>query len=65
MDIGKLIGGILCLAAAGLLGLAWYMLPEGDVTFMINGQNVVWVPILVLAGLGVAMLSTVRSRKDA
>jgi hypothetical protein len=65
MDKGKLIGGILCLAAAGLLGLAWYMLPEGDVVFMIGEQNSVWVPILVLAGLGVALLSTVRSRKGA
>ncbi len=65
MDKGKLIGGIVCVAAAGLLGLLWYMLPEGDVSFMIDGQNVVWVPILVLAGIGVALLSTMWRRKDA
>jgi len=65
MDKGKLIGGIISLAAAALLGLAWYKLPEGDVVFMIGDQNVVWVPILVLAGLGVALISTAWSRRRA
>lgn len=65
MDKGKLIGGFICLAAAALLGVLWVTLPEGKVVFMVGEQNVVWVPIIVLAGIGVAMLSTVRSRKGA
>ena len=65
MDKGKLIGGIISLAAAALLGLAWYRLPEGDVMFMIGDQNMVWVPILVLAGLGVALISTAWNRRRA
>jgi len=65
MDKGKLIGGFICLAVAALLGVLWVTLPEGKVVFMVGEQNVVWVPIIVLAGIGVAMLSTVRSRKGA
>ena len=63
MDKGKLIGGITCLAVAVLLGILYMVLPEGDVMFMVGDDNVIWVPILVLAGIGVALLSTAWPRQ--
>lgn len=65
MDRGKLVGGVICLAIAALLGVLYVVLPEGDVVFMMGDDNVIWVPILVLAGIGVALLSTSRSRRSA
>lgn len=65
MDKGKLVGGIVCLALAGLLGVLSFALPEGEVVFMIGDDNVIWVPILVLAGIGVALLSTSWRRQSA
>ena len=65
MDKGKLIGGIICLAAAALLGVAMFALPEGDVMFMIGDENVPWLPVVVLAGIGVALLSTAWNRQKA
>ncbi|MFN2240971.1 MAG: hypothetical protein ACK2U2_01705 [Anaerolineae bacterium] len=65
MDKGKVIGGLICLAIAALLGVLYVVLPEGDVMFMVGNDNVIWVPILVLAGLGVALLSTARRRQQA
>jgi len=65
MDKGKLVGGIICLALAGLLGVAMFALPEGKVVFMLGDSNVPWVPVIVLAGIGVALLGTARSRQGA
>jgi hypothetical protein len=65
MNKGKLIGGIICLALAGLLGVAMFALPEGKVVFMIGDNNLPWVPVIALAGIGVALLSTAWSRKSA
>ncbi len=58
MDKGKLVGGIICLAAAALLGVAMFALPEGKVVFMIGDSNLPWVPVIALTGIGVALLST-------
>ena len=58
MNKGRLVGGIICLALAGLLGVAMFALPEGKVVFMLGDNNVPWVPVIVLAGIGVALLST-------
>jgi len=65
MNKGKVVGGIICLALAGLLGVAMFALPEGKVVFMIGDSNVPWVPVVVLAGIGVALLSTAWSRQSA
>jgi hypothetical protein len=40
----------------------YFTLPEGDVTFMMGDTNAIYVPIFVLAGLGLWMLATVRKR---
>ena len=65
MNKGRLAGGIICLLAAGLLGVAMFALPEGKVVFMLGDSNVPWVPVIVLAGIGVALLSTSWRRRSA
>ena len=65
MNKGQLVGGIICLALAGLLGVAMFALPEGKVVFMLGDNNVPWVPVVVLAGIGVALISTSWRRQSA
>jgi hypothetical protein len=65
MKKGQLVGGIVCLVLAGLLGVAMFALPENKVVFMIGDSNVPWVPVLVLAGIGVALISTSWRRQSA
>ena len=65
MNKGRLVGGVVCLLAAGLLGVAMFALPEGKFVFMLGDSNVPWVPVIVLAGIGVALLSTSWSRRSA
>lgn len=65
MNKGRLVGGIICLLAAALLGVAMFALPEGKVVFTLGDSNVPWVPVLVLAGIGVALISTSWMRRSA
>jgi Ca2+/Na+ antiporter len=64
MSKSKLIGGIICLAAAGLLAVLTVALPEGKVTFMIDGTNMPWVPVVVLGILGIWLLATARKSEE-
>ncbi len=59
---GRLIGGLVCLAAAVLLAVLSFALPEGDVVFMMGDTNAIYVPIFVLGGLGLWLLATLRKR---
>jgi hypothetical protein len=58
MNKGRLAGGIICLAIAGLLTALIFALPEGKVVFMIGDSNQPWVPVIVMAGIGAALAST-------
>ena len=58
MNKGRLIGGILCLAAAALLVVLYFALPEGDVSFMVEGRNMPFVPPIILGILGIWLLAT-------
>lgn len=58
----RLIGGIVCLVAAALLLVLMFTLPEGKVVFTIGNDNVPWVPVLVLSGLGLGLVSTAWKR---
>ncbi len=60
MNKGRLIGGAISLAAALLLAVLFVALPEGSVTFMINGTNMPFVPVIVLGILGVWLLIQAR-----
>jgi hypothetical protein len=62
LNKGRLIGGIICVAAAVLLAVLSVTLPEGKVVFMIGDSNAVYVPIFVLAGVGLWLLATVTRR---
>jgi len=65
MNKGRLVGGIVCLAAAALLAVLIFARPEGTVVFMMDGSNVPWIPVIVLAGLGVGLIGTAPRRRGA
>lgn len=65
MSKGRLVGGIICLALAALLVVLTYVLPEGNVVFMMGDTNVPMVPAIVLAGVGLWLLLTTRQRQGA
>jgi hypothetical protein len=64
MNKGRLVGAIVCLVLAGLLLVLSYVLPEGKVVFMMGDRNMPIIPVIVLAGLGVWLASTVWRRQD-
>jgi hypothetical protein len=65
MNKGRLIGGIICLAAAALLAVLIFARPAGTVVFMIGDSNVPWIPVIVLAGLGAGLIGTAPRRQGA
>lgn len=61
MKKGHLIGGSICLAAALLIAvLAVAGGPNVTVSFVVEGTNMPWVPVVVLGILGVWLLVTAR-----
>lgn len=65
MNKGRLVGAIACMALAGLLLVLNYVLPEGQVVFMMGDKNTPIIPVIVLAGIGVGLASTVWRRQDS
>jgi MFS family permease len=65
MNKGRLIGGVICLAAALLIAVLFVALPEGKVTFTVNDTNMPFVPVIVLGILGVWLLVTARESGEA
>jgi uncharacterized integral membrane protein len=61
MNKGRLVGGIVCLALSALLLMLTFAQP-GKVVFMIGDRNVPMVPVIVLAGIGGALMSSARKR---
>ncbi len=58
MNKGRLLGGLICLAAAALLAVLMVTLPEGKVVFMVGDSNLPIIPVSVLGVLGVALTVT-------
>jgi uncharacterized membrane protein len=58
MKKSNLIGGVICLAIAGLLVVLNLTLPPENMMFMVDGQNMPWVPPIVLGIVGVVLLAT-------
>lgn len=62
MNKGRLIGGIILVAVAVLLAVLNFVLPEGDVVFMMGDTNAIYIPVFVVGGLGLWMLATARKK---
>jgi hypothetical protein len=60
MNVSRLVGGIVCLAIAGLLAVLNVRLPPEDIMFQIGGTNMPWVPVAVLGVVGVFLLATAQ-----
>jgi len=64
MKKSNLIGGIVCLAIAGLLTVLNLRLPADSMMFMVGGQNMPWTPPVVLAIIGIILLATGAGKED-
>jgi hypothetical protein len=65
MNVGRLVGGLICLAIAALLAVLTYTLPEDQMMFMIGDQNMPIVPAIILGIVGVVLVATARTGKDS
>ena len=64
LNVGRLIGGIICLMIGMFLGLLTFVLPEERMMFMIGDDNVPIVPAIILAGVGIWLIATSRKSKE-
>lgn len=65
MNTGRLIGGIICLAVAGLLAVLNYTLPPDKLMFQVGDANMPLIPPIILGILGVILVaSAVIGRKE-
>jgi hypothetical protein len=58
MKVSRLIGGIICLAVAGLLAVLNVVLPADKLMFTVGDANMPWVPPVVLGIVGLALIIT-------
>jgi len=58
MNKSKLIWGSICIVIAGGLAAANLTLPPENISFMVEGQNMPWIPVGVVAVLGIWLLAT-------
>lgn len=56
MNVGRFIGGIVCLAIAGLLTVLNFVLPSDRLMFMVGDANMPLVPAIILGILGVVLV---------
>lgn len=64
MNMGRLIGGIICLALAGLLGVLNFVLPPDRLMFTVGDANMPFIPPIILGVVGVALvISAVSGRR--
>jgi hypothetical protein len=62
MDKGRVVGGIVCLAVAGLLAILSWRLPAEKMFFMAGGVN---IPMVILAVAGILLLVFSRKQRAA
>ncbi|TET97418.1 MAG: hypothetical protein E3J30_08955 [Anaerolineales bacterium] len=65
MNTSRLIWGIICLVIAGGLAVANLALPPEDLMFQVGDENMPWVPVAVLAVLGIWLLATAGSNAQS
>lgn len=56
MNKTLLTWGIICLVLAGLLLVLRFVLPPEYVTFIIGGQSMLWIPLVILCVVGCILL---------
>jgi len=64
LNVGRLTGGIICLAIGLLLAALTFILPEDRMMFMIGDDNVPIVPAIILAGVGIYLIATSWKNKE-
>ena len=57
MSKGRFIGGVICLALAALLGILAVAVPD-RVMYLVDGQNMPWLPPAVFGVVGIVLLAT-------
>ena len=62
MNKGRLIGGLICVTIAVLLGTLNIVLPKESMMFIVDGENMPFVPVIVLGILGIVLLATAWRR---
>jgi hypothetical protein len=62
MNKSRLIWGVICLVIAGGLAVANLTLPPENISFLVEGENMPWVPVAVLGILGIWLLATAGQR---
>ena len=66
MNKGRLVGGIVCLALAVVLGVVYFVVPADSPVFYAGEQDLRWVPAVILGIVGIVLLATAgigRQRK--
>lgn len=58
MDKSRVIGGIICLAVAGLLAVLNVVLSPDKLMFTVGDANLPWVPPVILGIVGLVLLAT-------
>lgn len=58
MNTGRVIAGVICLSIAALLAILTTTLPQDSMMFMIGDMNLPFVPAVILAIVGAALLIT-------
>ena len=64
MNVGRLIGGIICLVLAGVLGVLNFVLPPDRLMFTVGEANMPFIPPIILGIVGVVLvISAVSGRR--
>jgi hypothetical protein len=57
LNKSRLVWGIVCLVLAGVM-VVMILIPQVDTSFMVEGVNMPWVPVVVVGVLGIWLLAT-------
>ncbi len=62
MNKGRFIGGLICVTITVLLGALNIVLPENNMMFMVDGENMPLAPVIALGVIGIVLLATAWRR---
>jgi hypothetical protein len=64
MNKTNLIWGVVCLVLAAVLEVLNLVLPPDSMMFYVGEQNMRWVPVVVLAIVGIVLLATAKKKAE-